>query len=115
MVTALPGTIVNGGTFVVPEALGNKVIHPYGDFLLHDIDTAGGIVQTPQFQDTANKLRTAALWGLRVRPRYMHDLLSLTVQDAIRRHRGEAERVSLRFFELSEDQKDDLLTFLNSL
>src|SRR5262249_44181501 len=55
LVTSKPGTVVNGGAFVVPEALGNKVIHPYSDFLLHDIETAGGIVQTPQFQDTAYK------------------------------------------------------------
>ena len=59
--------------FVVPDALGNKIIHPYSDFLLHDIETGDGIVQAAP-QDTANKLRTAPLWGLRMRPRYMHDL-----------------------------------------
>src|SRR5215469_7637211 len=35
--TAASGTVVNGGLFVIPDALGNKIIHPYGDFLLHDI------------------------------------------------------------------------------
>src|ERR1700688_559227 len=70
--TATPGTVVNGGKFVVPAALGNKVIHPYGDFLLHDIGTGDGIVQAGP-QDTANKLRTEPLWGLRMRPRFMHD------------------------------------------
>src|SRR6202051_243091 len=75
--TAPPGTIIDGGTFVVPAALGNKIIHPYSDFLLHDIGTGDGIVQAGP-QDTANKLRTAALWDLRMRPRYMHDLRSLT-------------------------------------
>src|SRR6266478_3328451 len=63
------------------EALGNKVIHPYSDFLLHDIETGDGIVQAGP-QDTANKLPTAPLWGLRMRPRFMHDLKSLTLQDA---------------------------------
>ena len=43
--TAQPGTVLNGGTFVVPAALGNKIIHPYSDFLLHDIGTGDGIVQ----------------------------------------------------------------------
>src|SRR4030095_8059110 len=37
--TASPGTAINGGTFVVPPALGNKVIHPFSDFLLHDVGT----------------------------------------------------------------------------
>ena len=44
--TAAPGTRINGGTLVVPSALGNKVIHPFGDFLLHDIGTGDGIAQT---------------------------------------------------------------------
>jgi CxxC motif-containing protein (DUF1111 family) len=115
IVTAKPGTLVNGGKFAVPDALGNKIIHPFSDFLLHDIGTAGGIVQTAAFQDTGFKFRTSALWGLRVRPRYMHDLQSLTLGNAIVRHRGEAELVKLRFLELSDDQKQALFTFLNSL
>jgi CxxC motif-containing protein (DUF1111 family) len=115
LITAPAGTKVNGGTFVVPAALGNKIIHPYSDFLLHDIETGDGIVQTPAFQDTANKLRTSPLWGLRMRPRFMHDLLSLSLENAIERHRGEAEGVTRRFRELSDDQKQDLITFLNSL
>src|ERR1700732_855689 len=45
--TASPGTVIDGGTFTVPDALGNKIIHPYGDFLLHDIETGDGIVQNP--------------------------------------------------------------------
>jgi CxxC motif-containing protein (DUF1111 family) len=112
--TAQAGTVINGGTFVVPEVLGNKIIHPFSDFLLHDVGTGDGIVQNPP-QDTANKLRTAALWGLRMRPRYMHDLLSLTLQNAIERHNGEAEHISRSFRELSEQEKQQLFTFLNSL
>jgi CxxC motif-containing protein (DUF1111 family) len=98
----------------VPDALGNKIIHPFSDFLLHDVGTGDGIVQNPP-QDTADKLRTAALWGLRMRPRYMHDLLSLTLENAIERHRGEAENVSRGFRELTEQEKQELFTFLNSL
>jgi len=114
IVTAPTGTLIDGGTFAVPEALGNKIIHPYSDFLLHDIGTGDGIVQAGP-QDTANKLRTAALWGLRTRPRYMHDLRSLTLTDAIERHRGEAEIVSLEFRFLGATEKQQLITFLNSL
>jgi CxxC motif-containing protein (DUF1111 family) len=112
--TATPGTVIDGGTFVVPAALGNKIIHPYSDFLLHDIGTGDGIVQAGP-QDTANKLRTAALWDLRMRPRYMHDLRSLTLRNAIERHDGEAEHVAERFRDLTENQKQQLLIFLQSL
>jgi CxxC motif-containing protein (DUF1111 family) len=112
--TAPAGTVINGGQFAVPDALGNKLIHPYSDFLLHDIETGDGIVQAGP-QDTANKLRTAALWGLRMRPRYMHDLKSLTLADAIERHQGEAEHVERRFDGLSPTEKQQLFTFLNSL
>src|SRR5450432_3322466 len=30
--TAAPGTKINGNSFVVPAALGKKMIHPYSDF-----------------------------------------------------------------------------------
>jgi CxxC motif-containing protein (DUF1111 family) len=112
--TAVVGTVINGGQFAVPDALGNKIIHPYSEFLLHDIETGDGIVQAGP-QDTANKLRTAALWGLRMRPRYMHDLKSLSLENAIERHQGEAEHVERRFDELSPAEKQQLFTFLNSL
>jgi len=114
IVTAPAGTVIDGGAFTVPEALGNKIIHPYSDFLLHDIETGDGIVQNPP-QDTANKLRTVPLWGLRTHPRHMHDLKSLTLEDAIERHGGEAEHVRNRFRELSPKDKQALFTFLNSL
>ena len=112
--TAPPGKLIDGGTFAIPVALGNKIIHPFSDFLLHDIKTGDGIVQAGP-QDTANKLRTAPLWGLRMRPRLMHDHQSLTLENAIERHKGEAEDVADRFFDLTETQQQQLITFLNSL
>jgi CxxC motif-containing protein (DUF1111 family) len=84
------------------------------DFRLHDIDTGDGIEQTPP-EDTANQLRTAPLCGLRVRPRYMHDLKSLTLESAIDRHGGEAEEVRPGSHRLSESGKEKLFRFLNSL
>ena len=69
--TAPPGTVINGGAFTVPDALGNKVIHPYSDFLLHNVGTGDGIVQNGP-ADTANKMRTPPLWGVRTRDRLMH-------------------------------------------
>ncbi len=72
LTTDRPGTAINGGVYRVPEALGDKIIHPYGDFLLHDVGTGDGIVQVGP-QDTANKLRTVPLWGLHIKSRFMHD------------------------------------------
>ena len=114
IVTAPSGTMINGGTLTVPDALGNKIIHPFGDFLLHDIGTGDGIVQNGG-PDTANKLRTAPLWGLRMRNRLMHDGNSMTYTDAIQRHKGEAENVTETFQQLSQQQKAALIAFLHSL
>jgi CxxC motif-containing protein (DUF1111 family) len=114
IVTARPGTLINGGTFTVPEALGNKTIHPFSDFLLHDVGTGDGIVQTGG-PETRNKIRTAPLWGLRTRVRLMHDGLSLTHTDAILRHAGEAADVISQFHSLSDMEKEQLLAFLRSL
>jgi len=112
--TAPAGTVIDGGMFTVPDALGDKIIHPFGDFLLHDIGTGDGIVQVGP-QDTANKLRTAPLWGLRTKPRFMHDLRSLSLEDAIARHDGEAREPARRFRELSPEERQALITFLNTL
>jgi len=112
--TAPAGTVIDGGMFAVPDALGDKIIHPFGDFLLHDIGTGDGIVQVGP-QDTANKLRTAPLWGLRTKPRFMHDLQSLSLEDAIARHEGEAREPARRFRELSPEERQALITFLNTL
>ena len=114
MVTLPAGTVINGGAYTVPDALGNKIIHPFGDFLLHDIGTGDGIVQAGP-PDTAYKLRTAPLWGLHIRVRFMHDLESLTLADAIKRHRGEAEHVTHRFKRLTPEEQQQLVTFLKSL
>ncbi|HWC19258.1 MAG TPA: di-heme oxidoredictase family protein [Terriglobales bacterium] len=112
--TAPTGTVINGGAFTVPSALGSKVIHPYGDFLMHNVGTGDGIVQNGP-ADTANKLRTAPLWGVRTRDRLMHDGESLTRNEAILRHAGEATFVINNYRNLSTTQKNQLITFLNSL
>jgi CxxC motif-containing protein (DUF1111 family) len=114
IVTAPPGTLVNGGTFTVPEALGNKSIHPYSDFLLHDVGTGDGIVQNGG-PASRNKVRTAPLWGLRTRNRFMHDGGSLTLADAILRHREEAFLVVTRYRFLSTTERNQVIAFLKSL
>jgi CxxC motif-containing protein (DUF1111 family) len=132
--TAPAGTKINGGTFTIPSALGEKQFHPYGDFLLHNVGTGDGIVvamtehygknmyqitwrnlSIPEFNNTANKIRTAPLWGVRLHSRLMHDGASVTLLDAIFRHGGEAAHVTEKFEKLKPDQKDALLEFLRSL
>src|SRR5262245_41497769 len=112
--TAPTGTVINQGQFTVPAALGNKIIHPYSDFLLHDIGTGDGIVQNGG-QATANELRTSPLWGLRFKSRLMHDLLTFTRNNAILRHAGEATFVTNNYRALSNTQKNQLIAFLQSL
>ena len=114
LITEHPGRLINGGAYKVPEALGDKIIHPYGDFLLHDVGTGDGIVQGGP-QDTANKLRTAALWGLHIKARFMHDNQSLTIRDAIKRHGGEAREVISGFNHLTQEEQEQLITFVRSL
>jgi CxxC motif-containing protein (DUF1111 family) len=115
--TAQPGTVINGGAMTVPAALGNKLIHPYSDFLLHDVGTGDGIPIQPtaEYAPTANQMRTAPLWGLRTRNRLMHDGLSLTREEAILRHAGQAAAATRAFTALTAPAKAALIAFLNSL
>jgi len=112
--TSPAGTVINGGQFTVPAALGNKIIHPFSDFLLHDVGTGDGIVQNGG-QISANRMRTPPLWGLRTRDRLMHDGETLTRNEAILRHFGEANNVINNYLSLSTTQNNQLITFLNSL
>ena len=114
IVTAPKCTVINGGTFSVPTALANKVIRPFGDFLLHDIGTGDFIVQNGG-QVTRTMVRTPPLWGVRTRVNLMHDGQSRTFNEAILRHSGEALQVRLRYQALSADDKRKLITFLESL
>ena len=134
LVTAAAGTAINGGTDTIPPALGEKAFHPFGDFLLHNVGTGDGIVMAmPEHYGpavyktvwkefsidsvgrTRNKVRTAPLWGVRLRPRLMHDAASLTLRDAIVRHRGEASDVSNRFGRLTLSDQEAIIEFLKSL
>jgi CxxC motif-containing protein (DUF1111 family) len=114
IVTPEPGTPINGGALLVARALGNKRIHPFGDFLLHDIATGDGIVQNGG-ASTRNKIRTAPLWGLHARTRFMHDFQSHSIDDAIQRHGNQAEDARRAFEGLSRTDQRRLLTFLRSL
>ena len=113
--TAAPGTLINGGAFAVPAALGNKIIHPFSDFALHDIGTGDGIVQNGG-QGSANMMRTAPLWGIRARNRFLHEGLNITITDSINLHAGQAT-AARNFFNnnLTAAQRADLVAFVLSL
>jgi len=114
--TAPAGTVINGGTFAIPAVLGNKVIHPFSDFLLHDCGTGDEIVQNGG-EGTARMMRTPPLWGVRTKTELMHDGLSFTFAEAIQRHAGPGCTQSRNFFNnnMTAAQKSDLFAFLRSL
>jgi CxxC motif-containing protein (DUF1111 family) len=113
--TAPAGTQINAGNFAVPAALGDKIIHPYSDYLLHDVGTGDGIPISADLASTANQMRTAPLWALRTRNRLMHDGLTFTLRDAIERHGGQAAPVTSAYEATSDSDKTTLEAFLSSL
>ena len=133
LTTAAAGLKINGGAFTIPAALGSKSFHPFGDFLLHDVGTGDGIViptvehygraarQMPRecspenFEKTRTRVRTAPLWGVRLRTRLMHDGVSVTLRDAVLRHAGEADQAARGFRRLSSKDQEAILEFLRSL
>ena len=134
LTTAPAGTKINGGTFTIPAALGSITLHPYSDFLMHDVGTGDGILQATRehyghqvfqqmsgylskqdFESSRNKIRTAPLWGVRLRPRLMHDGASLTLLEAITRHSGEAGHVIKQFEKLKRPEQNAIIEFLKSL
>jgi hypothetical protein len=69
-------------------------------------------------QRTINTMRTAPLWGVRVRPQLLHDGSALTIDEAIRKHKGQAQEVTDKYLKLVADhpeQARQLIAFLNSL
>jgi CxxC motif-containing protein (DUF1111 family) len=74
-----------------------------------------GYLSKQDFESSRNKIRTAPLWGVRLRARLMHDGASLTIREAIVRHRGEAGHVSERFEKLKREDQEAIIEFLKSL
>ncbi|MEE2775690.1 MAG: di-heme oxidoredictase family protein [Acidobacteriota bacterium] len=93
-------------------ALSFKRFSPYGDFLLHDIDTGDGIGQAAA---APNEVRTPPLWGLRVRGPLMHDGRASNFKHAIELHGGEAAASREAFRFLTPTERQELLAFLRSL
>ena len=120
--------------YTIPDAIGSKTFHPYSDFLLHDIGTGDGIVVAMQehygkrmyqtqwrdlsleaYQATANRMRTAPLWGLRSRNKLLHDGRTTDRGAAILAHAGQGAAASAAYAALSLASQNDLLAYLNTL
>jgi CxxC motif-containing protein (DUF1111 family) len=94
-------------------ALNNVTFAPFSDFLLHDMGELGDRIV--QGSASGSEMRTAPLWGLRVRSRFLHDARASTLDGAIREHAGQATAARRAFDALSKADAADLIAFLRSL
>lgn len=102
-------------------ALSNKTFHPYSDFLLHDMG-AGLDDGYPEGDAQSSEWRTPPLWGVGLAKQYqggqmflLHDGRASTFEDAVSYHGGEAASRRTAFFSLTEQQRQQVIKFLESL
>lgn len=94
-------------------ALNRRLVPLFSDLLLHDMGTLNdGIAMGDA---GTNEMKTAPLWGLRVRTTFLHDGRALTVDDAIRAHDGEGAKARDRYIQRPAAQQQHLIDFLNSI
>jgi CxxC motif-containing protein (DUF1111 family) len=94
-------------------ALDGVVFFPFSDFLLHDMGTLNdGIAQSGA---SGHEMRTAPLWGARIRTSFLHDGRAQTLRQAILGHDGQGRPARDRFASLGGREQADLLAFIMSL
>jgi CxxC motif-containing protein (DUF1111 family) len=71
-----------------------------------------GIAQAPA---TGQEMRTAPLWGARIRTSFLHDGRARTIQEAILAHDGQGLTARNLFATLSARERAQLLAFIDSL
>ncbi|MYJ12545.1 MAG: c-type cytochrome, partial [Gemmatimonadetes bacterium] len=96
-----------------PPALANRTIRPWSDLLLHDLGPA--LADVCGADASPAELRTAPLWGLRYRSRYLHDGRAADIASAVSAHGGEAAAARDAFLSLPDDARRAIVRFLNSL
>ena len=112
-------TLRTGSFQGLPE-VSNQVIHPYTDLLIHDMGP-GLADGRPDFQASGSEWRTPPLWGIGLietvngHTRFLHDGRAYNLMEAILWHGGEATRARDRVTRLSRDDRQALISFLNSL
>jgi CxxC motif-containing protein (DUF1111 family) len=94
-------------------ALNQQPFHPYSDFLLHHMGTLGDGIE--QGKAAGDEMRTAPLWGLRFRSRFLHDARTNSLGEAIAAHDGAAKAAADAFRQLNAADRQALLDFLGSL
>ncbi|MES2605376.1 MAG: di-heme oxidoredictase family protein [Pseudomonadota bacterium] len=97
---------------------GDAELHAFTDLLLHDLGP-GLAANLPEPTDLTQarpaEWRTAPLWGLSRRTRYLHDGRADTLDAAIRWHAGEAESSRNAYNDATNLQRERLLAFLRAL
>jgi len=100
--------------------LNNITIHPYSDFLLHDMGTDLAD-NRPDFLANGNEWRTQPLWGIGLlqtvngHTNLLHDGRARNIEEAILWHGGEAEVSKQKFMNLDSNERKQLIAFINSL
>lgn len=96
-------------------ALMDKELHPFSDFLLHDLgDTLDDKVTLGVAK--SSEYRTPPLWGVRFHQHLlMHDGRAHNLEQAIVFHGGEAARSRNKFLSLPADDRQALIEFLRTL
>jgi CxxC motif-containing protein (DUF1111 family) len=85
----------------------------FTDFKRHDL---GPGFHERNYDGTIQKqLLTTPLWGVGSTPPYGHDGRSMTLEDVILRHGGEAQAARDAFAAAPARERSDLISFLNSL
>lgn len=102
-------------------ALSNKVIFPYTDLLLHDMGNELDDGYTEGSAKTS-EWRTPALWGLGLSENsqgrqyfLMHDGRAKSIGEAVLLHGGEAQQIKINYQQLTPEEQNKLIKFLESL
>jgi CxxC motif-containing protein (DUF1111 family) len=112
-------TMMSGTETEVMQLSGQR-IHPYTDLLLHDMGE-GLADNRPDFLASGRDWRTQPLWGLGLMQKttgtayYLHDGRARSIEEAILWHDGEAKKSRDAFTQLTQQQRTQLMKFLNSL
>ncbi|MFN0030895.1 MAG: di-heme oxidoredictase family protein [Flavobacteriales bacterium] len=111
---------VRTATNVAFREVSNQLIFPYTDMLLHDMGEALAD-NRPDFLATGYEWRTAPLWGIGLTEvvnghhNFLHDGRARTMLEAVMWHGGEAESAKNHVKNLSAEEREALVAFLESL
>lgn len=98
---------------LVPERNSFKVKNFFSDLKRHDL---GPAFHERDYDGTlVTHFVTEPLWGVGSTSPYGHDGRSINLDQVIRRHGGEAEQIKIAYENLSDAEREQILTFLESL